>query len=304
MTIRDPYGRVVNNIRISVTRRCNIHCFYCHKEGDYSTGELEMKPIEIARIVDIAAHLGIKKVKITGGEPLIREDVLEIFRLIKRTSGIEELSMTTNGILLTDMANRLKDAGLDRVNVSLDSINKTTFRKITGVNALKNVLQGIDKARDAQLTPIKINMVLLKGLNDSQVWQMIEFAQKNHLILQLIEFESPYENEMYRKYHADLSTIEVKLRKQAKKIITRKMHHRQRFLLPNEGEVEIVRPMHNTEFCNYCNRIRVTSDGMFKPCLLTSDTIDFLSPLRQGASNGDLEKILLQAIQRRKPYFK
>lgn len=302
--IRDPYGRLITNVRISVTQRCNLRCFYCHREGEDYNGRTEMTPEEIQRAVEIAAFFGVSKVKLTGGEPLMRGDILEIVRRIKSTPGISEVSMTTNGTLLSGLAKPLKEAGLTRVNVSLDTLKPETYRSITGTDSLEAVVAGIKESVRAKLFPVKVNMVVLKGINDGQIHDMIEFAREHSLILQLIELESASEDELYQKYHSDLALIEEEQEGKAEKIKTRRMHHRRKYFLPGGVEVEVVRPMHNTEFCRYCNRMRVTSDGKFKPCLLRSDNlVDFLGPMRNQASDEALRKLFVKAVKRRKPYF-
>lgn len=304
--IIDPYGRPVTSIRVSVTQKCNLNCFYCHHEGedDASSRSGEMSPDEIERILTVVSSFGIGRVKLTGGEPLMRSDILEIVKKISGIPGISEVSMTTNGVFLNDLAKPLKDAGLGRVNVSLDTLDAETYRMITGVDALEKVISGIHSAVEAGLNPVKINMVLLKDVNDDEVWRMIDFAERSNAILQLIELESANENRFYKKYHRDMVSIEKELKSKAKKIIIRSMHHRRKYLLQSKVEVEIVKPMHNTEFCRYCNRIRVTSDGKFKPCLFRSDNlIDFLRPMRNGASIEDLKRLFIEAVKRRKPYF-
>jgi len=304
--IVDPYGRPITSIRVSVTQKCNLRCFYCHREGQ-ERGEynyVEMKPWEIERIINVVASFGIKKVKLTGGEPLMRSDIVEIVERISNINGISEVSMTTNGIFLDELATSLKEAGLARVNVSLDTLNTKTYKTITGADALGKVVAGIKKAVEVDLNPVKVNMVLLRGINDKEVWDMIEFAKRNRVVLQLIELESAREDGFYRKYHLDMTQIEEKLEKKAEKVTIRNMHHRRKYLLPSKVEVEIVKPMHNTEFCRYCNRIRVTSDGKFKPCLFRyNNLVDFLGPMRNGASTEQLKKLFIEAIKRRKPYF-
>ena len=263
-----------------------------------------MTPDEIKRIVSVISYFDIGKIKLTGGEPLIRDDIIEIVRKINEVPGVLEVSMTTNGTLLEDLAEPLKDAGLTRVNVSLDTLNAETYRMITGVDALENVISGVKSAVKAGLKPVKINMVLLKGVNSNEVWKMIDFARKNNVILQLIELESSSESEFYRRYHFDMTGIEEELRKRAVRVTVRSMHHRRKYLLPNGVEVEIVKPMHNTEFCKYCNRMRITSDGKFKPCLFRSDNlVDFLGPMRKGVSDDYLRSLFIEAVNRRKPYF-
>ena len=300
----DPYGRPLKGIRISVTQRCNLKCFYCHLEGEDPSWKDEMTPNEIQKIVSIAASFGIGRVKLTGGEPLLRRDIVEIVEKIHNVPGVKEVSMTTNGTLLSKYAYDLKKAGLARVNVSLDTLVKEKYRQITGADTLDSVVSGILEARNAGLNPVKINMVLLKGLNEDELFEMINFAQENDVILQIIEFESPYENEIYRKYHVGLDAVEELLAKMSERITVREMHHRKRYHLRGGGEVEVVRPMHNTEFCRYCNRIRLTSNGKLKPCLFRNDNlVDIVGPLRKGATDDELKKLFLEAVKRRKPYF-
>jgi len=302
--LKDPCGRPVESIRISVTKECNLDCFYCHREGESSQTSTEMTPEEIQRIVDIAASFGIRKVKLTGGEPLLREDILEIVKRIRDTPGVEEVSMTTNGLLLAGYGDRLKEAGLARVNVSLDTLKPEKFRQITGLDALEKVIRGIEEASKAGLHPVKANMVLLKGVNEDEVTNMIRLAREKSIILQIIELESPDENKLYNTYHVDLDMVEDSLEKAAERTTVRRMHHRKKYHLRNGGEVEIVKPMHNTEFCQNCNRIRVTSDGKLKPCLFRNDNlVDLLGPMRRGAPEKTLRELFLEAVRRREPYF-
>ena len=304
--IRDPYGRPVNNLRISVTQKCNLNCFYCHREGETEAPSTEMSPDEIATIVEVASRLGVRKVKLTGGEPLLRKDILEIVRRIKDVPGIVEVSLTTNGTLLQNLAHELAESGLDRVNVSLDSLNPSRYMAITGRNCLSSVLSGIMEAKNAGLNPVKVNMVLLRGVNEDEVWDMVEFSSKAGVILQLIELVSApsTENGVFRRYHVDPAPIEEELRGMASRVLVRRMHHRRKYLLPGGAEVEVVRPMHNTEFCAYCTRMRVTSDGKLKPCLLRDDNlVDILMPIRRGASMRELEAVFKRAVMLRRPYF-
>jgi cyclic pyranopterin phosphate synthase len=263
-----------------------------------------MTPEEIQRIVEIAASFHIGKVKLTGGEPLIRKDIPDIVRRIKSTRGIEEVSMTTNGILLSDYAERLKDAGLARVNVSLDTLHPEKFKLITGVDALENVISSVRDAVKTGLCPVKVNMVLLKDLNEDEIGDMIKFTSDNGLVLQIIELESPVETGVYKKYHAELEGVEEFLKNISAKVVVRRMHHRRKYFLHEGGEVEVVRPMHNTEFCQYCNRIRVTSEGKLKPCLFRNDNLmDIIGPMKEGASNDVLKILFAEAVKRREPFF-
>lgn len=305
--IRDPYGRPVTNLRISLTQRCNLNCFYCHREGQTgATRPTEMTADEVATIVHVASKLGIRKIKLTGGEPLLRDDIIEVVHKISQIEGIQEVSMTTNGILLPSMAEKLTEAGLNRVNISLDTLNPTKYEEITGHPFLDRVLDGIRSAVDAGLNPVKLNMLLLRGLNEDEVWDMVDFASKAGVILQIIELVSAPSvgNDVYMGYHVDPKPIEEKLRRMAVRVAVRRMHHRRKYFLPNGAEVEVVRPMHNTEFCANCTRIRLTSDGKLKPCLLRNDNlVDILTPLRSGADEEQLKQIFIKAIMLRKPYF-
>lgn len=303
--IVDPYGRPIKSIRISITRQCNLKCFYCHREGDYSQTQIIMTPEEIAKIVEVASEFGVNKVKLTGGEPLLREDITEIIREIRKNPKIDDLSLVTNGTKLQSIAKDLKKAGLDRINIGLDTLNPKTYRKITGENKLSQVMDGIIAASEAGLYPIKINMVVLKNLNHHEIPNLIEFASKVGAILQVIELlKAPnMPEEIYKKYHYNLMEIEEWLKKNAKEIIVRNLHHRTKYMLESQAEVEIVRPMHNTDFCRHCTRIRVTADGKLKPCLMQPITIDILTKIREKADMETLKQIFIQAVEMRKPYF-
>lgn len=305
--IKDPYGRPLTGLRISVTQRCNLDCFYCHLEGEMRKRiTVDMTPGEIEVIGKIASSFGISKIKLTGGEPLIRRDIVDIVERLNGIVGIKEISMTTNGTLIKGVAIDLREAGLSRVNISMDTLKPEVYRRITGFNLLEEVIVGVKEAVEAGFSPVKLNMVVMKGLNHNEVWDMIEFVRENGLILQLIELESPSAeaDEIYRTFHYDLSNIENELQKKAEKIIIREMHHRKKYILPEDVEVEIVKPMHNTEFCKYCNRLRVTSDGKLKPCLFRNDNlVNFIGPLRSGAPDNLLKKIFLKAVEKRKPFF-
>ncbi|MEM1989310.1 MAG: GTP 3',8-cyclase MoaA [Candidatus Bathyarchaeia archaeon] len=282
----------------------NFRCIYCHREGQLFDSNVELSAEEIKRIVSIAASLGVYSVKLTGGEPLLRKDIVEIVRGISSIPGIKDISMTTNGFFLKEYAKQLKDAGLSRVNVSLDTLNAEKFKFITGVDAHKRIMDGIVEAARVGLNPIKINMVLLKGINCDEVEDMIKFTEENQLILQLIELEGFWDDPLYIKYHADLDDIEKKVRERSLRVIVRQMHHRKKYILKGGAEVEIVKPMHNTEFCLYCNRIRLTSDGKLKPCLFRNDNlIDLLGPMRSGADDNYLKDLFIEAVRRRRPFF-
>jgi cyclic pyranopterin phosphate synthase len=292
MRLKDPYNRPVSNLRISLTPACNLNCIYCHAEGEVSPRSL-LSAEEIAAIMQVAADYEFRSVKFTGGEPLLRNDLLEIIRAVP--DGMES-SLTTNGTLLAGVAAELEEAGLSRVNVSLDSLDPVTYQRITGKDRLGDVLKGIEAALHSGLTPVKINMVVLSGINEHEIPHFLEFVKGNRdLVLQLIELmdfnDCPY--------HSELNGLEEELARTSTHILTRRMHHRHKYCC-NGSEVEVVRPLHNTEFCAFCNRLRVTSDGMLKPCLLRPDNhVDV-----KGKTGEDLRELFIEAVRLRAPYYR
>jgi len=286
MELQDDYGRKVNGLRISVTQACNLNCIYCHGEGqEKNNGSMSLEQIQ--EIVDVTSKLGVRKIKITGGEPLMRKDIVELVGGISEIGGIEDISMTTNGILLDKFASELKKAGLDRVNISLDTLHPGIYSKITGTDSkyLKDVKKGVNSAIKASFYPVKLNMVVLKGLNGDRIEEMIDFAKSRGVVLQLIELlgrESPL--------YLNLDDVEEGLRMRARKIKKRRMHGRRKYFIDG-AEVEVVRP-HCPEFCMNCNRLRVTSDGKFKLCLLKSDAIDIK----------DIKSSFIEAVRKRRPF--
>ena len=302
MTLLDPYGRPVNSLRISLTQRCNFNCFFCHHEGEHDSGD-ELTLEEVERIVKIVSEQGVRKVKLTGGEPLVRDDIVEIVRRIKPY--VDEVSMTTNASRLEELACTLKEAGLARVNISLHTLCPESFEEITG-NGTENVRKGIEAAVRCGLHPVKLNMVVMKDVNHNEIDEMIEYSRKVGATLQLIEFQE-LENgvEHYSKYHYDLVPIEEELEKQSEKIVEREMHLRKIYHLKEGGRVEVVRPMHNSKFCAYCTRIRVTSDGKLKSCLMRDDNhVPFVSLMRSGASKEEILDAFKEAVNRRIPYWR
>lgn len=302
--IYDNYGRPTLNLRISVTQGCNLRCHYCHREGETSPST-EMSLKEILRIVRVALGLGISRVKITGGEPLLRSGILQIVKGIAELRGLRDLSMTTNGTLLLSFAKELQKNGLVRVNVNLPALDREIYRTVTGGN-LSDVLSGVRAAVDAGLYPVKLNMLVLKNINDHEIPRMINFAERSGTILQLIELEPVnLRPNYYVNHHYDLSGVEEELQKKAFRVETRRdMQNRRVYFLPRV-KVEVIRPIENTEFCAHCTRLRVTSDGKLKPCLIRNNNlVDILTPLRNGADDDTLIRLFMEAIKRREPYYK
>ncbi len=310
MVLTDNCGRPLLNLRIAVTPRCNLRCDYCHKEGEEisscsrGTAE-EMTVDEIVRIARIAINLDIARIKLTGGEPLMRKDLCEIVKEIAAIPGLKDLSMTTNGTMLGFQAQELRACGLRRVNISLPTLNAETYNKLTE-GRIENVLDGVKAAVAAGFYPVKLNMVILNGVNVEAVPEMIEFARQTGTILQLIELDPiNVDDTYYSVYHKFLDEHEAMLRQKALKVETRQfMHNRHIYHLP-DVTVEVVHPIENRDFCMHCTRLRVTSDGKLKPCLMRNDNVvDILVPMRRGASDEELREVFRHANQRREPYNK
>lgn len=261
---------------------------------------------EITRIARIAYGLSIRRIKLTGGEPLLRNDIVEIVSSINRIGTLEDLAITTNGFFLSELAHQLKKAGLMRVNITLPSLKPEVFKYITGFNCLREVLNGVKLALDVGLVPVKLNMVLLKGINEGEIWDMVEFSSRAGAILQIIELEPiNMDLKLYESLHVDLSFIEGALKRKAIRTYVRSLHDRRRYVMPNGTEVEVVKPMHNSLFCANCTRIRITSDGFIKPCLMKSNNhVDILTPMRNQASDEELTKLFIKAVELREPFFK
>lgn len=305
MTVSDTYERPIISLRISITNRCNVRCFYCHHDGIIPES-YEMTPDEIYRVAKVAADIGVQKIRLSGGEPLIRNDIIEIVEKIA-SIGFKDIALTTNGTLLGKYAEQLKAVGLNRVNVSFDTLNSETYRFITKRDYIKNAKDGIKKAAEVDLYPVKVNMVVMKGINHHEIWDMFQFCKENNAILQLIELlktDNCPENGFYEQYHYNMDGVEEELTKIADDVKTRHfMQDRKKYFVEG-GEIEVVKPMDNTQFCKNCTRLRITPEGKIKPCLLRNDNlVDLLQPMRQGYSDNELKELFLKAIADREPFF-
>ncbi len=291
MILVDPFGRKATGLRMALTSRCNLKCIYCHLEGDVAHSN-EISCQMAANVARAAADLGMRSIKFTGGEPLMRSDLED---LISQMPDDLDLSLTTNGIFLANRAQSLADAGLDRLNISLDSLNPKIYRSITRCKYgdLDRVVQGIDAAKNAGLEPIKLNVVVLKQ-NELEIPHLIEFSRSRGLILQLIELMDL----KGLRISGDIEKIEARLQGSADRVITREMHRRKKYFLDG-AEVEVVRPMDNTEFCAHCTRLRITSDGKIKPCLLRNENLVKI----ETCEFEKIKELLQLANERREPYF-
>ena len=282
-------------------------CSHCHHEGQSPASE-EMTPAEISRIVRVASGLGVRKVKLTGGEPLLRADICEIVSSISPL--VSEVSLTTNGSKLSELAVPLRDAGLNRINVSLHTLDGKRYTRLCGLDMVDKAVKGITSSVEAGLSPVKVNMVVLKNLNERDIQPMIDFCGRVGAVLQLIEYMAKREDENGRQFAErffSLRDTEALLAKRASGISVNEIHRRRKYHVDNNGSpvtVEVVRPMHNTEFCANCTRIRMSSDGKVKPCLMDkAGTVDLLTPLRQGADDALLAELFLKCVANRRPYW-
>ncbi len=309
MVLYDSYGRPLLHLRISVTNRCNYACIYCHREGswfEFKSNKLdELSPKELNVVAKAASELGIRKFKLTGGEPLIREDIIEVISAINEVKPLD-LAMTTNGFFLKDLAYALKDAGLKRVNISLPSLNREVYRKITGIDGLNRVIEGIKAAIDADLKPVKLNYLVLKGYNKSEFWNLVSFARNVGAILQVIELQPEGLGiNLFNSLYSNLEELEKQVREKADKVIYRKhMHNRPQYYV-NGAIIEFVRPICNPEFCMHCTRLRLTSDGKLKICLFRNDLyVDLKRALKSKSPIEEIKRLIMKANSLREPYFK
>ncbi len=270
----------------------------------------ELAPDAIETIVRAAAQVGIDRVKLTGGEPTLRSDVVEIVRRVRPWVG--EVSMTTNGLRLEDLAQSLRAAGLRRVNVSLPSLNPEVYRELTGVDGTERVIRGIRAACAAGLDPVKLNVVALSGQTDSPeaMGALLDLAQEVGAQVQLIEFENVRDRvdpRVYRQLHSELGKLTTEAAAQAFRTDRNRLHDRPRYTYLRHGRpatVEVVQPVENPAFCMGCQRLRVTSDGRLKGCLMTNEGLVDLRPLlRSGAPPESFVRAFELAVSRRRPFF-
>jgi cyclic pyranopterin phosphate synthase len=311
--LSDPFNRPINYLRISVTDRCNLRCVYClPSEGITLLPQGEVLTYEeIARVAGLAAELGINKVRITGGEPLVRARLRELVTMLAGISGIDDISLTTNGVLLKQYAAELKQAGLKRVNVSLDSLSRANFERISRRDKLGDVLQGIEAAKACGLNPVKVNMVVMRGVNDDEVMDFarLTIAEGWHVrFIELMPFatDNPPDGHSIggkaNLHAAFVSADEIKERlKGLGKLepslpITGNGPARY-FRLPQAGgTIGFISPV-SQHFCFSCNRLRLTAEGKLRPCLLSDHEIDLRQSLRRGASSRELKKVITEAIK-------
>ncbi|MFB6069996.1 MAG: GTP 3',8-cyclase MoaA [Halanaeroarchaeum sp.] len=297
--LEDDFGREVSQVRISLTDRCNFDCVYCHNEGlgdtrgPMAARDHEMSADDVVRFLDVVEDYDVEKVKFTGGEPMLRDDLEEI---IRRTPDSMEVSMTTNGSYLPDRAADLEAAGLERVNVSQDALQPEEFKEITKSGAYNRVMEGVKEAVDVGLTPVKLNMVVFEH-TAPYVPEMVDYVAENDgLRLQLIEFMPELVDKP--EWSIDIDRVHDWLRDRADRVDVRDMHHRNRYYV-DDGMVEIVDPVENEDFCANCHRVRVTHDGKLKGCLNRNDD---LRPMGE-MTDEEIRTTFEETVANRVPYY-
>jgi len=297
--LSDSFQRPVDYLRISVTDRCNLRCIYCMPaEGiNLLPHEDVLSYEEIHRVAATAAELGIKKVRITGGEPLVRIDLSRLIRMLAQIDAIDDIALTTNGILLAQYADELKTAGLRRVNISLDTLKPDKLKLITRGGDLDSVLEGIDAAGAAGLNPIKINAVVMAGSNDDE---LLDFARKTieegwHV--RFIE-HMPFNRELADSSFVPVNEMQERLAVlgELEPCTVKGNGPAKYYRLPQaKGTIGFITPV-SQHFCFHCNRLRLTADGKLRPCLLSEREVDLRQPLRQGISAEELKKLIKRAV--------
>ncbi len=303
MPYRDALQRPIDYLRISVTDRCNLRCVYCMPpEGVEQAPHADiLRYEEIARVVEAAADLGIRKIRLTGGEPLARLGLPDLVALLARIPGIDDISLTTNGTLLARHAQALAQAGLHRVNVSLDTLQAERFREITRRDALDDVWAGVDAARAAGLSPIKFNTVVVRGLNDDEVTAFAAKTLSEGWHVRFIEL-MPIGANVGWAAEGHVPIAEIRARIEAELGPLEGVHGpggngpARYYQLPGAaGSVGFIGAL-SEHFCQACNRLRLTADGKLRPCLMSTFEVDLRTVLRAGGQRGEVQQIIRQAI--------
>lgn len=304
--LTDSFGRPIRDLRISITDRCNFRCFYC-----MPTEAMEWKPKpeiltyeEIIQLAEIFVGLGVNKLRVTGGEPMLRRDLENLIESLAEIEGIADLAMTTNAHFLRGRAEALKKAGLQRITISLDSMTPDRFSLLTGRNELERVLDGIEAAIEAGLNPIKINCVQMRGINDDQVIRFAEFARAKDVSVRFIEF-MPLDNGKVWRRDMVVPGEEVRARinevfplERVKSDNLSETARRWRFADGAPGEVGFINPV-TQPFCGHCSRIRLTADGMIRTCLFSTIEHNIKQLMRSGAGREELIDFILATVEKK-----
>ena len=299
----DHYERRLNYLRISITDRCNLRCLYCMPAEGLE--KLEHKDIltyeEILRLARIAVGLGVDKIRLTGGEPLVRKDFPHLLPELMAMPGLKDVSITTNGIYLKEHLRNIRSAGVNRINISLDSLKRDRYRHITGFDGFERVREAIQLARNLGFCPIKINMVVLKGINDDEVADFARLSMRYPFHVRFIEYmpsgllihNEPLNYVSNTVIRERLEAIGPLIQLPRKAIDGPTVRYR---FEGAQGEIGFISPLTH-HFCQVCNRLRLTAKGHLRPCLLSDQELDLRGPMREGATDRDLENIFAEAAE-------
>jgi cyclic pyranopterin phosphate synthase len=303
--LSDSHGRVIHDLRVSITDRCNYKCVYC-RTGEVGAQYPELAIGEYLRLIRLFVDLGIEKVRLTGGEPLLRRGLVDLVRELAQlrtlAGGPLDLALTTNGHLLEDLARPLKEAGLQRVTVSMDAVDAGSFERITRVpGSFDQVLRGVRAARDAGLTPLKINCVLLRGFNDDQVESFAHFARAEDVVVRFIEFMPLEEGRLWSpQIVVPLKEIVQRISQilPLKQLVPRDAGEtaRRYGFADGKGEIGIIAPV-TEAFCGACSRVRLTSDGKIRTCLFSQIEHNLYGRMRAGERDPELRAYIAQIVQ-------
>jgi len=309
-TLKDSYNRTIRDLRVSLTDRCNFRCFYClpHGEPPIAPKEKMLSYEEIEYVCEIFVELGIEKIRLTGGEPMMRRDIETIIQKLSKlkASGLHDLALTTNGYFLPDRAQALKDAGLDRITISLDSLRRDVFKQMTGVDVLDRVLAGIESAKQAELQPIKINAVIVRGHNDDEVADFAAFAREHEVKMRFIEF-MPLDSGHEWSRADVVSGREIRERISERYPLVAldvprgsETSARYRFADGAPGEIGIIAPV-TEPFCGACSRIRLTADGQIRTCLFSTVEHSLRDVVRSGANRQEIIDFIESVVLKKEP---
>lgn len=313
--LKDSYGRAIRDLRVSLTDRCNFRCFYClpHGEPPIAPKEKMLSYEEIEYVCDIFVSLGIEKIRLTGGEPMMRRDIETIIEKLaqlktrpKETGALIDLALTTNGYFLPERAASLKEAGLDRVTISLDSLKRDVFKQMTGVDVLDKVLQGIAAAKAANLNPIKINAVIVRGHNEDEVADFASFAREHDVKMRFIEFmplDSGHDwsrsdvvsgREIHDRINEKFPLVQLQVKRGSE------TSARYVFADGAPGEIGIIAPV-TEAFCGACSRIRLTADGQIRTCLFSTVEYSLRDVIRSGATRHEIIEFIESVVLKKEP---
>jgi len=300
----DKYNREINYLRVSITDRCNLHCRYCRpKEGLSLIGHDDiLRYEEIIRVVCTAVKIGLVKVRVTGGEPLVRRGFIDFIAELKKINGLLDISLTTNGVLLSEFAEKIQKAGITRINISLDSLNAAKYASLTNGGNLNDVLKGIAKVEELGFHPIKINTVAIKNFTDDELFAFVQLAERKPFQVRFIELMPM--NDAENAYSEDFLPREEILKAISQRCELEPLNGPKSGsdgpaeiyrIKGGRGEIGFINPV-SSHFCSTCNRLRLTADGKLRVCLLHDQEIDLKKPLRENLSDVRLEALIREAI--------